>query len=209
MGRFNQRSSIELIPGIDIHTMALGMVTCVIAGVVAIWFYANFIYDEAAARAKQEKGIKKFEASEIVSLRIYPIKSCRGIEVEDSRLYKTGLDLDRQWMFIDLETRQFLTIRSDPSMTLIDTGLGGNDKGRWVDLHVSIHDTEKHVKVPCYPTSEWLQENTKLTKVEIWGDETDAWEYDDKINSIFTDFFKKPEVPNCTAKSRSTTLPTS
>jgi uncharacterized protein YcbX len=190
IGQFKNKGSIELIPGIDIHTMAIAMVTVVIATIVSLWFYANYIFDEDAARALTAR--KKPVSTEIVSLRIYPIKSCRGIEVQDIKMHKTGLDLDRQWMFVDAKSRQFLTIRSDPSMTLIDTGLSGDGKGKWTDLHVSIHDTDKHVIIPCYPTPEWLEENTKLTKVEIWGEDTDGWEYSDEINSMFSEYFKKP-----------------
>jgi uncharacterized protein YcbX len=190
MGQFKNKGRIELIPGIDIHTMAIGLVTMVVVTVVSLWFYANYIFDEDAARALTAK--KKPVSTEIVSLRIYPIKSCRGIEVQDTKMHKTGLDLDRHWMFVDAKSREFLTIRSDPSMTLIDTGLSGDGKGKWTELHVSIHDTDKYVKIPCYPTPEWLEENTKLTKVEIWGEETDGWEYSDEINSMFSEYFKKP-----------------
>ena len=42
--------------------------------------------------------------SEITDLRIYPIKSCRGISIKKSFLTKRGLDLDRRWMFVDAET---------------------------------------------------------------------------------------------------------
>jgi uncharacterized protein YcbX len=41
--------------------------------------------------------------SEITDLRIYPIKSCRGISIRKSFLTKHGLDLDRRWMFVDAE----------------------------------------------------------------------------------------------------------
>jgi uncharacterized protein len=42
--------------------------------------------------------------SEISDLRIYPIKSCRGISIKKYFLTKRGLDLDRRWMFVDAET---------------------------------------------------------------------------------------------------------
>ena len=151
----SETGSIELIPGIDVHTMAVGLITAVIMAVVSLWYYANYIFDEDAARAKTDR--LKPQSTEIVSLRIYPIKSCRGIEIQNTRLYKTGLDLDRHWMFVDAKTREFLTIRSDPSMTLIDTGLSGEGKkGKYETLHVAIHGTDKHIEVPCYPTPEWL-----------------------------------------------------
>ena len=41
--------------------------------------------------------------SEITDLRIYPIKSCRGISIQKTFLTKQGLDLDRRWMFVDAE----------------------------------------------------------------------------------------------------------
>jgi uncharacterized protein YcbX len=42
--------------------------------------------------------------SEITELRIYPIKSCRGISIKKSYLTKKGLELDRNWMFVEAET---------------------------------------------------------------------------------------------------------
>jgi len=38
--------------------------------------------------------------TEVVSLRVYPIKSCRGFEVTSTRLRKMGLTLDRNWYAI-------------------------------------------------------------------------------------------------------------
>ncbi|KAH7039807.1 uncharacterized protein B0I36DRAFT_357193 [Microdochium trichocladiopsis] len=53
---------------------------------------------------------------DIVDLRIYPIKSCRGIQVQSAVLLKTGLDLDRNWMFVSAAKPDWLetntTLRS-------------------------------------------------------------------------------------------------
>ncbi|OQO02122.1 hypothetical protein B0A48_11674 [Cryoendolithus antarcticus] len=125
--------------------------------------------------------------TEIVSLRIYPIKSCRGFEVDATRLRKTGLLLDRNWMFISKSDRNFMTIRSNPSMTLIDTAVI-TEGGEQV-LEVSVHGTTGRVVIPAFPSKEWLDANTKLSTVEIWEEETDAYEYGDDINKIFSDFF--------------------
>ncbi|WPH01251.1 Hypothetical protein R9X50_00408900 [Acrodontium crateriforme] len=131
--------------------------------------------------------------TEVVSLRIYPIKSCRGFEVDGTRVRKAGLTLDRNWMFIDCKTRKFLTIRSDPTMTLIDTSLVDEKlNGKDVQmLEISIRGKEDRVTVPAFPSQEWLKENTTLSNVEIWEKETDAYEYSDKINSTFSAFFDK------------------
>jgi uncharacterized protein len=130
--------------------------------------------------------------TEVISLRIYPIKSCRGIEIDATRLRKTGLTLDRNWMFIGKSDRKFLTIRSDPSMTLIDTAVVDNgEKGGEQMLEVSIHGTDARITIPAFPTKQWLESNTTLSKVEIWEQETDAWEYPDNINKIFSQYFRK------------------
>ena len=53
--------------------------------------------------------------TEITDLRIYPIKSCRGISVRKSHLTKRGLDLDRRWMFVDAETMKCAFLPPSPS----------------------------------------------------------------------------------------------
>lgn len=127
--------------------------------------------------------------TEIVSLRIYPIKSCRGIEIDSTRLRKTGLLLDRNWMFISKSDRKFMTIRSNPSMTLVDTKI--IDVSGHSYLEISLSGKEGSVKIPAFPTKEWLENNTKLSDVEIWEEGTDAYEHSDEINSFFSDFFKQ------------------
>jgi len=86
-----------------------------------------------------------------------------------------------------------MTIRGDASMTLIDTALvESDDESKEQMLEVSMHGTDARVLVPAFPSRDWLEQNTKLGTVEIWEQETDAWEYNDEINNVFTDFFKKP-----------------
>jgi uncharacterized protein YcbX len=141
--------------------------------------------------------------TEIVELWVYPVKSCRGFQVNTTRLRKSGLTLDRNWMFIDAETRNFLTIRSDPNMTLIDTELIADPKSSGPQselLRISIRNKDKNSKtapppsvtIPAYPTRTWLEKNTTLTNVTIWESPTDAWSYSDAINAPFSAFFSKP-----------------
>jgi uncharacterized protein YcbX len=139
-----------------------------------------------------------FDESEIISLRIYPIKSCRGIELKRSNLLKTGLDLDRNWMFVDrtddVDSKGkpyngvFQTIRQNASMTLIDTEIDYATDA----LHIWVHGSDKVVKIPAHPDQEWLEKNTKPCEVEIWEAQTDAWEYSQEINDVFSRHFEKP-----------------
>lgn len=130
-------------------------------------------------------------ATEIVSLRIYPIKSCRGIEVSQSKLLRTGLDLDRQWMFVSAAKHRFQTIREISKLTLVNTAI--NEKTDELEISLA-HDESKtpaKVIIPAHPTQEWLKENTKLVDTAIWGETWDAYEYHESISQPFAEFLGK------------------
>jgi hypothetical protein len=180
------------------NTSIILMGTAVI-GFVIMMLLANFtnIGQSAKGTVKEALPVSKPGAppipppTEIVSMRIYPIKSCRGIEVDSTRLRKTGLTLDRNWMFISKADRKFMTIRGDSSMTLIDTAIVEDEKTKEQMLEVSIHGTDSRVLVPAFPSKEWLEKNTTLGTVEIWEQETDGYVYGDEINKPFCTFFDK------------------
>jgi len=179
----------------------------VLMGFVSFVVFANMLPEPGVAKPSQVNralgagsGVVEKEGAppippptEVISLRVYPIKSCRGFELDSTRLKKTGLTLDRNWMFISKEDRKFLTIRSDPSMTLIDTTIvEGTDQFKDQQmLEISIHGTDGRVTIPAFPTKEWLDSNTTLGTVEIWEQDTDAYEYSAEINKIFCDYFRK------------------
>ncbi|EXJ89229.1 hypothetical protein A1O3_02295 [Capronia epimyces CBS 606.96] len=152
-----------------------------------------------------------YTISEITDLRIYPIKSCRGISVESARLTREGLELDRRWMFIDND-HKFVTIRSKPQMTLINTSID-HESGSLV-IRIG-NDHGKQVNVPIHPDQEWLDANATLVSVDIWDNITDAYAYTDpKIKSLFSEFFgesvalvvKGPEPRICRGNGDATLL---
>jgi uncharacterized protein YcbX len=53
--------------------------------------------------------------------RIYPVKSCRGIKLKESAVTKRGLKYDREFCLVSGKTKRFLSLRTDPTMTLIET----------------------------------------------------------------------------------------
>jgi len=59
----------------------------------------------------------------VTSIHVYPIKSCRAIDLKSTRLDELGLLYDRRLMVIDAETSRFLTQREEPRMTLISPRL--------------------------------------------------------------------------------------
>ena len=58
----------------------------------------------------------------IASLHIYPVKSCRGIDVASARLTPTGLEWDRRWMIVDGKDR-FVTQREHAKLATITTAI--------------------------------------------------------------------------------------
>lgn len=61
----------------------------------------------------------------IRSLHIYPVKSCRGIDVDTAEIAATGFRYDRQWMVTSLDGG-FLSQRSHPELTRVTTRLDGD-----------------------------------------------------------------------------------
>jgi uncharacterized protein YcbX len=65
-------------------------------------------------------------AASISQLFLYPIKGCRGIEVERATLAATGLEVDgigdREWVVVDADG-EFLSQRELPKMALVETRL--------------------------------------------------------------------------------------
>jgi uncharacterized protein YcbX len=60
----------------------------------------------------------------LASLHVYPVKSCRGLELPEARLTAAGLEHDREWMIVRPDGR-FVTQREVPRLALIATALDG------------------------------------------------------------------------------------
>ena len=135
--------------------------------------------------------------SEIAELRVYPIKSCRGMKVPSIDLTLQGLRLDRRWMFVDADNK-FVTIRQNSKMTLINTSIDeANQK-----LVITIGDDKsKQVSVPLDPDDEYLAQNCKPVTVNIWDTETQAYMYTDpKMQELFREFIGEGKELNLVIK---------
>jgi uncharacterized protein YcbX len=124
----------------------------------------------------------------ISQIRIYPIKSCRGIIVKKAKLLRTGLELDRNWMFVDAKTLKFLTIRENSNMTLINTSFTDDNQ---LSVDATAIEADAHFKIDAYPSQKWLDANTKLVDVEIWGKWHDAWQYPAEMTAPFEKIFNR------------------
>jgi uncharacterized protein YcbX len=90
----------------------------------------------------------------LAALHVYPVKSCRGIELADARLSATGFADDRHWMLVRPSGR-FVTQRELPRMALIHTAL--DDRA----LTLSAPDAE--------PLSVSRTQSGDSVAVTVWG----------------------------------------
>lgn len=91
---------------------------------------------------------------------IYPIKSCRGIEVKEWRLDALGLRDDRRYMVVRPDGR-FLTQRELPRLALVETALVGDG------LRVSLPGRAPlHLVAP--------PADARSLEVALWGDRVRA-----------------------------------
>ena len=54
----------------------------------------------------------------VAGLACYPVKGCRGVQLDSARVVATGLEWDRQWMIVDDDDR-FITQRTHPRLAVI------------------------------------------------------------------------------------------
>lgn len=104
------------------------------------------------------------ESGELVisKLVVYPIKSCAGMEVEESPYSITGLDYDRQWMMVDLRTKKMVTARNElhAKTFLIQPSL--NLDNQILTINIPGHGD---FDVPIDPPAD----AERLEDLQVWG----------------------------------------
>ncbi|KAF2277133.1 MOSC-domain-containing protein [Westerdykella ornata] len=130
--------------------------------------------------------------TEVTNLMVYPIKSCHGISVPSAKLLPTGLDLDRQWMWVTYPDYRFLTIRNLAKMTLIRPVYDAETDTLKVTAPAPNSDDEKlQFEIPAHPTREWLSKNTEVVNATVWSSTTPAYCFSPDLTGSFNAFFGK------------------
>jgi uncharacterized protein len=115
----------------------------------------------------------------IKQLCIYPVKSMRGITVQEAELTVRGLKYDRRWMTAE-EDGTFLTQRSFPRLATIEVNLV-DDKLRLTD------PSGDSILIPLKTS------NLKEVRVDIWGDECRAFDEGDEASEWLTAKLHQPK----------------
>lgn len=100
----------------------------------------------------------------IKQLWIYPIKSCRGVALDDVALLASGLEHDREMMIVNASNGRFVTQRSDSVLATISVALAG---GNVILYH------EKHGK--CQIQKQY----TQAVASTVWSRQVPAFDQGD------------------------------
>lgn len=112
----------------------------------------------------------------LTHIYIYPIKSFKGIEVNETALTLENVLNDRRWMLVD-ENNTFISQRTTPVLTLFDVTLQNEQ--------LSIGFKNDEIIIPLTPAK-----GMETIKVKIWEDEVEAINYDLTVNRWFSDKLK-------------------
>lgn len=63
--------------------LLIGLPVLALAGLAALWW------------RKKERGLTYREVGRVSELFIYPVKSCKGIRVDEVKCFKEGMEFDR------------------------------------------------------------------------------------------------------------------
>ena len=106
-------------------------------------------------------------------LYVYPIKSLKGLSLQEAKVERRGLQYDRRWMLIDADTR-FMTQREYPTMATITVAIDA------AGLRVAVKNQSSLI-VP-FETN-----GSKSLQVQIWKDSCQALPVDGNIDGWFSE----------------------
>jgi len=110
--------------------------------------------------------------AQITDLFIYPVKSLKGIALNESMTALRGLQYDREWM-VTTSDYEFITQREIPLMSMIEVSIDPDT------LTLSSKNNTKF-QVPL------LLSSTTVIKASVWGDICDAYDEGDDVSLWLT-----------------------
>ena len=110
--------------------------------------------------------------AQITDLFIYPVKSLKGIALNESMTALRGLQYDREWM-VTTSDYEFITQREIPLMSTIEVSIDSDA------LTLSSKNNTKF-QVPL------LSSNTNIIQSSVWGDICDAYDEGDDVSLWLT-----------------------
>jgi uncharacterized protein YcbX len=124
----------------------------------------------------------------VSQLLIYPIKSCRHVQLDSARIDAFGFEFDRNWALIDPQTGKLVTCREEPKMVLVQpeirvTGEADGKNGLERGGVMSLSAPGMEVIDVSFPHK--VDDHTEKVIVDVWGDRSDALDEGDAVSAWF------------------------
>ncbi|MFT3905455.1 MAG: MOSC N-terminal beta barrel domain-containing protein [Steroidobacteraceae bacterium] len=113
----------------------------------------------------------------IESLHAYPLKSARGLLLDESVLSATGLRDDRRWLLITPAGR-FLTQRENPRLALLQVAVEGDALRLWA--------------ADLAPLRADIAAGAAARRVQVWDDECSAFDAGDACATALSHWLGRP-----------------
>ncbi len=114
----------------------------------------------------------------VASLHVYPVKGCRGIDLQEAEFGTRSLKYDRHWIVVDAEGEK-ITQREEPRLALIKIEI----KDETLTLSADKHG-RAHIAIKDVPEQE--------RHVDVWGDDSPGLVERPEASQWLTDFLRQP-----------------
>ncbi|KAI0076832.1 hypothetical protein K474DRAFT_1597320 [Panus rudis PR-1116 ss-1] len=108
----------------------------------------------------------------VSKLLIHPVKSCRGISVQEVKYTPEGLENDRKWCIVDAEKHTVITAREVSKLVLIQTRLDvdpSDPHGGRLVITVPMKNGPVVLSVPINPTPDVLKSWPIVSDCTMFG----------------------------------------
>lgn len=123
------------------------------------------------------KIINTFEAMiKITALYLYPIKSLKGISLQEAEISETGIKYDRYWMLVD-ENGDFITQREIPKLALFQVSIHAE--------YLTVRFDNTAINIPKTLATK------EIKACEIWEEKLNGYKESDEINNWFSALLDK------------------
>ena len=123
----------------------------------------------------------------ISNLNRYPVKSMGGVELQQAKIDRFGIEKDRRWMLVDNNGR-YLTQRKIAKMTLLgitESKHAGGDWGLTIQASHNLKLPEQCEQILSFSVNQHFALNDPIF-VEVWDDVCEGSVADDFINQWFS-----------------------
>ncbi|KAL9940065.1 hypothetical protein V8E36_000770 [Tilletia maclaganii] len=128
----------------------------------------------------------------IESLFVHPIKSCRGVSVQEWDYTESGLKYDRTFLIIDAAAKKFCTARDLPKMVTITPKI--DIASNTLEIVIPLQDKGKGnvtVSTPLDPSADFLADKELIQGVKLWASEVDGYAVSKEADDALSLFFGK------------------